>query len=129
MQTNQITNHKELMLRIEQLKIESRHHEIELTNSIHEFVDGLKPATLIKNTLHNLMHNDEVRHDVGGLGLNFGLGFLINKIFGRSKSLKGFVGTSFLKGISGTLLNTYSGNIFNFIKNKFRKDKSDYNEN
>ena len=130
MKTNNITNHRELMIRIEQLKIESRQNEIELTNSVHEFVDGLNPVSIIKNSLHKLTHNDEIKKDAGSLGLNFGLDFLINKIFGRSKTLKGFVGTLFLKGVSGTILNTYSENIINYIKNiKFRKDKSDYTQN
>lgn len=130
MKTNNITNHRELMIRIEQLKIESRQNEIELTNSVHEFVDGLNPVSIIKNSLHKLTHNDEIKKDVGSLGLNFGLDFLINKIFGRSKTLKGFVGTLFLKGVSGTILNTYSENIINYIKNiKLRKDKSDYTQN
>ena len=118
------------MIRIEQLKIESRQNEIELTNSVYEFVDGLNPVSIIKNSLHKLTHNDEIKKDVGSLGLNFGLDFLINKIFGRSKTLKGFVGTLFLKGVSGTILNTYSENIINYFKNiKLRKDKSDYTQN
>lgn len=130
MKTKNITNHKELMLRIQQLKIESNQHEMELTNSVHEFIDGLNPISIIKNSLHKLTHNDGVKKDVGSIGLNFGLDFLINKIFGRSKSLKGFVGTTFLKGISGTLISNYSENIKNYIKNiKFRKDRSDFTKN
>ena len=101
-----------------------------LTNFVYEFVDGLNPVSIIKNSLHKLTHHDEIKKDVRCLGLNFGLDFLINKIFGRSKTLKDFVGTLFLKGVSGTILNTYSENIINYIKNiKLRKDKSDYTQN
>lgn len=111
MENKDITNHSELLIRIMELKAQKLSQEIELKNSIADFVYELNPVALVKNSLHQLAKDKEVRFDLAKVGLNVGANFIIDKVLGRNRSIKGFLSSMLLEKVSATFIDKNSSGI------------------
>ncbi len=100
-----ITNHSELVFRIMELKAQKLSQEIELKHCIKEFAYTINPTSMIKDTIHELSQDKEVRFDLAKVGLNVGANFIIDKVLGRNNSIKGFLSSMLLEKISTTFIN------------------------
>jgi hypothetical protein len=88
-----ISNRTELIALIKVLNEEKDKQEAELKKAFEEFAETLNPVNKVKDYLHKLADDREVLNDVLKVAVNFGAGFLINKVAGNRNSLKGFIGT------------------------------------
>lgn len=105
MEKIKISSHTELVMRIMNLKAEKYTREEELRYSFKEFVYTLNPVSLVKESLHNLAEDREVKFDMAKIGINLGANFLIDKIMGRNRSIKGFLSSVLIEKLSSLFLN------------------------
>ncbi len=117
MENTKISGHTELLLQIMHLKGEKFRQEEELKHSLKEFAYSLSPAQIVKDSLHKLASDKEVRVDLGKVGLNMGANFIIEKVLGRSNSIKGFLSSILVEKISGSIINNNSSKIISGISN------------
>jgi hypothetical protein len=111
----EITTHSELLLHIMQLKFEKQNQEIKIKNSAKELIKSISPVTMIKDSLHELSHDKGVRFDIAKVGLNLGTNFLLEKVVGRNRSIKGFLSSIILEKISGAFINKNASSIISTI--------------
>ena len=115
MEKIKITNHTQLQLRIMHLRSEKISQEIELKHTIKEFIYSISPLAIVKDSLHSLVQDKEVRFDMAKVGLNLGANFLIEKVVGRSKSFKGFLSSILIEKISSSFINSNASSIISGI--------------
>ena len=115
MENIKITNHTQLQLHIMHLKSKKISQEIELKHSVKEFVYSISPLSIVKDSLHSLVQDKEVRFDMAKVGLNLGANFLIEKVVGRSKSFKGFLSSILIEKISSSFINSNASSIISGI--------------
>jgi hypothetical protein len=121
METIKITTHTELALRIMHLKSQKFAELEKFERSLKEFVVMHSPVMLIKDSLHELVGDKEVKFDLTKAGLNMGTNFLINKVLGNS--VPGFLGTMLLEKISSSLINSNASKIISGITKLVQKKK------
>ena len=95
-----IRNHQELLARIQVLRQEKIMREEELKISVREFVTSLNPLLLIKDSLHQLANDKEVRLDLGKVGLNIATSFIFDRLLGRQGSVKGFLSSLLMEKLA-----------------------------
>lgn len=115
MENIKITSHSELLLHIMQLKSQKLSQEEEIKQCAKELVKSLSPISMIKHSLHELSHDKEVRFDIAKVGLNLGTNFLLEKLVGRNRSIKGFLSSIILEKISGAFINKNASSIISTI--------------
>jgi len=84
----QITTAQELHEAIEELEQRKTEQLHALEHNFSELVENLKPANLIKNTLHNAFSSDDSKKNLLKTVIGLGTGFLSRKlIIGKSVGL------------------------------------------
>ncbi len=91
MQNTENSAHSQLLLRIEQLKINKTNEERRIKNTYEEVLANFNPSLIIKTSLHELALDSVVQFDMTKMGLYAAANFAIDKIFGKNKTLKGFI--------------------------------------
>ena len=119
MENFKITNHSELQFRIMQLKSEKVSQEIEFKSKLKEFAYTISPISIVKNSIRDLVSDREVRFDIAKVGLNVGADFLIDKIVGRGRSIKGFLTSILVEKVSSSLINSNTSSIVSVISKLF----------
>lgn len=122
-----INNHKDLALHILQLKSKRMKEEIELKDSFSNLVSSLSPSSLVRNTLSDLIHDKDLKLDLATAGINLGSRFLIDSIFGRNKSLKGYLSSIFVDKIATNLITNNSSKIISIFTNLLTPKKEPVN--
>ena len=105
MKKKNITYHQLLSERIAVLKDECAGLEIKLKGTIAEIAQSISPASILKSSVKQLSTDKEFRTEAVVSGLSLGANFLIEKILGRSKSIKGFLSSVLVEDISTPLIN------------------------
>ena len=106
-----VTNHSELVFRIMELKAQKLSQEIELKYCIKEFAYTVNPTSMIKNSIYELSQDKEVRIDLTKVGFTLGANFIIDKVLGRNRGIKGFLSSVLFEKVSSTLINKYAPGI------------------
>lgn len=117
-----LSNHQELTLRIAQLKVEKHRQEQELKIAFNDLIQSFHPVTMIKETVHELATDREVQMDLTKVGLNLGVNFIVDKIFGKNKSPKGELGSAFIESIANSLISQNMPKIFSGISGLFHRE-------
>lgn len=91
MKNSVINDHTALVLRISELKAEKISQEDKLKNSFKEFTNNFSPLSLLKGSMQGLADDKEAQSVLLKAGLNLGSNFIIEKVLGRSRSIKGFL--------------------------------------
>lgn len=99
-----ITGYQDLQERIEELRNESSKAQQDMESAFGRVVTGLDPVTLVKSSVQQLSRDHGLKMDVVKAGMNMGANFLIDKIMGRRKSLKGFLSSILLEKYSHLLI-------------------------
>ena len=105
MENKEISSHAELVLRIMDLKVEKFSREEDLKYTFKEFVSTLNPISMVKESLHQLAADRDVKFDLAKVGLNLGVDFIIDKVLGRNRSVKGFLSSVLIEKFSTLFLN------------------------
>ncbi|MGZ3901805.1 MAG: hypothetical protein ACXVDC_15870, partial [Bacteroidia bacterium] len=71
---------------------------------LKEFALSLKPLTIIKKSLHEFASDKIVKEDIVTAGMKLGTNFIIEKVMGRNRSIKGFLGSVLVEQLAATLI-------------------------
>lgn len=121
MENTPITNYNELLLRIGQLKEERSIQKEQLKYAFEEFTDTLNPISIVKGSLNKLVNDKDVHVSLAKAGLNLGTNFIIEKVLGRSRTIKGFLSSIFLEKLSTPLINNNASKITSGISKLLHK--------
>lgn len=133
METTEIVNHTELLMRITLLREEKCRQEEEIKDTFNNFVSTLDPVYLVKKSLHNLAEDKDVQYNLSKVVLNFGTSFIIDKILGKNRSIKGFLSAVLVERFSTSVINNNLPKIISVItnllhKNSEKKEADTYSE-
>ena len=109
-----INSHQSLLARIEEVKAQKKIHEKQLQEIIREFADGLDHVKIIKRYLRELAEDKQIQTDVTKIAATVGKDFFIGKIFGKYRSMAGFLSSIIIENISSKYINKYA---YKFIDN------------
>ncbi|MBA3663066.1 MAG: hypothetical protein H0W61_02515 [Bacteroidetes bacterium] len=116
-----VSNHTQLALRIKQLKAKKFIQEEELKVAIKEFVNTLSPLSMVKDSLHKLATDNEVKTDLATVGLKLGANLLIDTVLGKRSGIKGFLSSLLVENVAGSYINNNSSKIISTISQLLNK--------
>ena len=125
MDTYYITDYDQLKQRIMHLKWQRIDQKEKIIRNVKTLYHSFYPSVLIKNTLRKLLSGSEVRPDIAKAGINTLTDFLIGKIFGRGRSIKGYISSLLIGKIANYTVNNWSDSIYTGI-GKIRNYMSDH---
>lgn len=111
--------HELLLSRIALVKQKKHLEEEALRQSLKEIASSLKPVALIKESIHELVADKEVKEDLVTAGIKLGTNFLIAKVMGRNHSVKGFFGSMLVEQIASSVI---SKKVIPFLASLNEKD-------
>ena len=128
MKKKNISYQQLLAEQIDELKQERAGLEIKLKSAVAGIADRFSPASILKSSVKQLATDKEFRTDAAVSGLSLGVNFLIEKLLGRSKSIKGFLSSILVEDISGPLIKVMVKKILTPLGDG-RKNKSEETQN
>ncbi len=118
MENIDIYDHATLLIRIRQLRADKKIQEEELKCRFSEFVDTLNPLAIVKGSLHDLASDKEIQFDLAKVALNMGSNLIIDQVFGKYRSIKGFFSSVLVENISNGFINSGAIKILSLFKKK-----------
>jgi hypothetical protein len=111
-----IANTSDLEVAIKRLERKKALMEEDLKDHLHIILESLKPANILKNTIHEVQESTELKHNLFKVALGLGAGYFSRKlIIGKSAGLlKKALGTALQYGIT------------NFVAKKNDKEDGSY---
>ena len=111
-----IANTTDLEVAIKRLERKKALMEEDLKDHMHILLESLKPANILKNTIHEVQESTELKHNLFKVALGLGAGYFSRKlIIGKSAGLlKKALGTALQYGIT------------NFVAKKNEKEDGSY---
>lgn len=125
MENIQISNHAELLFRIEELKVRKYSHEEVLKDKFVLIKSSIDLLSLFKGGLNN--KNSEF--DLVKVGLNTGVNLIVDMVLGRNRSVKGFLSAVLIEKFTSVLINNNLTTIISGVMNlvqRFRKKNEQY---
>ena len=122
MKNTGISNHASLVLRIAELRADKLQQEDELKDSFEAFTKTLSPLSMLKGSMQGFVKDKELRSDILKAGLNLGTDFIIEKVLGRSRSVKGFLSSILVEKLSTPFINNTVTKIFSGISKPKQPD-------
>ncbi|HEY8659665.1 MAG TPA: hypothetical protein VIL78_11545 [Hanamia sp.] len=97
-----IANTTDLSIAIKRLERKKRLMEEDLKEHMHSILENLKPANILKQTLHEVQESTPLKHNLLKIALGLGAGYFSRKlIVGKSAGLiKKALGTAIQFGIT-----------------------------
>lgn len=124
-----INIHTELLMRIENLKVQKAIQEEGLKVILIELTEKINPISFVKDSLHELAVNREVQFDLAKVALNMGANLVIDQVLGKYRSIKGFFSSVLIEKFSTAFINSNASKIFSgFGKKKHNSQLTDSNE-
>lgn len=99
-----ILTYKQLILRIKDLRAEKLLQEEGLKVAFKELSSSLNPISFIKDSLHDLAKDKEVKIDLVKVSAKLALTLLINQVLKNSVGLKDSIGWKLLKLIPTSII-------------------------
>jgi hypothetical protein len=111
-----IANTSDLEVAIKRLERKKALMEEDLKDHMHIILESLKPANILKHTIHEVQESTELRHNLLKVALGLGAGYFSRKlVVGKSAGLvKKALGTALQYGIT------------NFVAKKNDKEDGSY---
>lgn len=104
MKISNIQNHDDLIREIAILKDKIIDDEIKALDSFSILMKSLNPIALAKESLNSLFKDKDLVQNVKNIGLKTGANFLIDKVLGKNRSVKGFILSTIVENISEYML-------------------------
>ncbi len=108
MHTTPTTADEKLNLRIQELKLEKQRLEDGLR-------EHLAPGTLAINFIGQVFNDKKVQGDLISLGLSSGAALVTNQIFGKKRSVKGFISSLLVQRFTNEVIYKYMPDILSGI--------------
>ena len=104
-----IQNKPSFNLQLQKQELQAKKLQLEtiIQDEVKTFVKGINPVEFIKNTAQSVLQDKNVQVSASTMGINLGVNFIIEKILGRNKSIKGYIGSMILEKISSSFISKY----------------------
>jgi len=102
-----ITNDVELHQRIMKLTYLKEEQELIIKRNVREIGYSMHPAVMLKSFIGKLTEDPETNQSLKTAGLNLGKDFLLNKLFGRGQSIKGFLTSVLIRKATDYVMNKH----------------------
>ncbi len=109
-----VTAYTDLQIQIATLKKQKLAKEEELKVQFSELANQANPIKIAKEYLSSILEDKDLKLNISKVGINLGTNFLIEKVLGRNKSIKGYLSSMLVEKISTSIINT----LINKRKNK-----------
>jgi len=123
---DKIANADDLTTAIRRLERRRIIMEEDLKDEFHVIIESLKPANIIKNTIHEVQESTELKHNILKVALGLGAGYFSRKlIIGKSAGIvKKALGTALQYGITNFVAkknDSDNGNEYPKKRNLFKR--------
>lgn len=97
-----IANTTDLLVAIKRLERKSKILEEELKDDFHDILESLRPANILKNTIHEVQESTTLKHNLLKVAIGLGAGYFSRKmIIGKSAGIvKRALGAALQYGIT-----------------------------
>ncbi len=116
-----VSTYEELKSLIGLVKESKDRQEMELKECFKGFAHALSPVEVVKSSLDKLVNDKEVQFDLVKGGLNLGTSYLINAVFNRKGTVKGFIGSTVMGKLTSTFIQANAGSIIVGITSLFKR--------
>ncbi len=120
--------HVSLKLQIMHLKSERFEQQEHIKRSARIIVHSLHPATLARESIHELAEDHDVQVGAMQTALKVGSRFLVFKVLARFGGIAGIVGSTLAGKLSDRFLNKAAPQVLQALGSFLRKDKKYVNE-
>ncbi|MHB1278130.1 MAG: hypothetical protein ACYC1Q_07010 [Bacteroidia bacterium] len=86
-----LNNHEALLQEISNLRLKRELQEEELKDAWKTFADSMNPVAIVKDSLHKLTHDPEIKTELGSAAMHAGASLIIGKVLGKHRSIKGYI--------------------------------------
>jgi hypothetical protein len=104
MEATAISCDQDLMDRIAELKAIKAEQEATIKEQFQDIKDSLSIGTIVKESVAHIAADKDSRKDLLKIGTTLGSNFLIEKVMGSNKSVKGYLGSLLAEKVSNTFL-------------------------
>ncbi len=118
MDTSKVANYTDLEFLILQLKEERSYQEEDLKYHFNILVDSFNPISILKTSIFKLTKEKALLVEVGKVGLIVGAHFLIDRVFGKYKSVRGLLSSILMENVATSLIDKNAANIISDIGNR-----------
>lgn len=123
MESPTIKNHADLIKRIEELKIQKRNQEVEITETTKQMISSINIFSFFKKSKSSFQSLDILRN-----GITFTMDLIIDKIHGRNRNLKGYLGTILIEKAMNYFINNNLDSVISYVMNFFNNKNKSSNE-
>lgn len=101
-----VAAYTDLQQQIDTLKKEKKEKEIELKYQFAEIATEANPIKIVKEYVGTILEDKDLKLNVSKIGINLGTNFLIEKLLGRNRSIKGYLSSMLVEKFSTSIINT-----------------------
>ncbi len=111
--------HDDLLSLISEVKKSKEIQEIRLRESFEDLAQSLSPVEVVKSSIHELVTDKGMQFDLIKGGMNLGVNYLIEKVFNKNGSVKGFLSSVLLEKVSASFIQTNAASIIVGVEKLF----------
>lgn len=119
----EVSEYDALCKQIALLRIERDLQQDALQDAWRNFARSLNPIAMVKDSIHNMVTDKELKSDFGTMAMDEGKRLLIGKIMGKNQSLKGYLGAVVVEKIFFSFINRPLMNVIGLLSNLNRKEE------
>lgn len=121
-----LNEHEALLFQISKLRLEKKIQEEELKDAWKNFADSMNPVAIVKDSLHKLTHDPEIKTEMGSAAMHAGASLIIGKVLGKHRSIKGYIASVIVERLYFSFIDSP---VFRAVKAMRNKDTDHPNEN
>lgn len=111
----EICDGDDLNCEIEYLQSLRTQQEQAISDSFFAVAHAVNPVTLMKDAIHGLASVRPTNGDIVSIGTNIGSNYVIEKVLGKNRSIKGFVSALIVEKLSTELINRNAPQMLNQV--------------
>jgi hypothetical protein len=110
-----ICDGNDLTCEIEHLQNVKNQQELQIVDSFYELAHAVNPVNIMKDAIHGLASVRPPTNDVVSVGTNIGTNYVIEKVLGKNRSIKGFLSAMLVETLTTELINRNAPQMLNQV--------------
>lgn len=107
MEATVISCEQDLIIRIAELRALKAQQEATISEQFKDLKDSLNFATIIKESVAQIVADKDTRKDLLTIGTTMGTNFIIEKVLGSNNSIKGFLGSLLAEKVTNSFIGNF----------------------